>query len=143
MTPLVRRCIVVILLLGLVGTGVELLLMEHVGDPWQLVPVVLIAAAILVLPAQMIVTARPVARLFQFIMLLFLISGMVGMGLHYRAKVEFKLEMEPGLSGLALFREAMKGTMPPALAPGSMVQLGLLGLVYTYKHPVFDMKEKP
>jgi hypothetical protein len=45
--------------------------------------------------------------------------------------VEFELEMYPGLSGLELFREAMKGATP-ALAPGTMTILGLLGLAYTY-----------
>jgi len=29
----------------------------------------------------------------------------------------------------------MTAKTPPALAPGAMIQLGLLGLVYTYRHP--------
>jgi hypothetical protein len=29
----------------------------------------------------------------------------------------------------------MKAKAPPALAPASMIQLGLLGLLYTYRHP--------
>ncbi len=29
----------------------------------------------------------------------------------------------------------MAAKTPPALAPGSMAQLGLIGLAYTYRHP--------
>ncbi|HYJ16246.1 MAG TPA: hypothetical protein VE170_12200 [Candidatus Limnocylindria bacterium] len=31
---------------------------------------------------------------------------------------------------------------PPLLAPGSMVQLGLLGLAYTYKHPALKSSQR-
>ena len=34
-----------------------------------------------------------------------------------------------------LVREALKGRMPPVLAPGMMIHLGLLGLAWTWKHP--------
>jgi hypothetical protein len=33
--------------------------------------------------------------------------------------------------------------VPPLLAPGVMMQLGLIGLAYTYKHPALNgAKEK-
>jgi hypothetical protein len=67
-------------------------------------------------------------------MLLCVAAGLVGVFLHYRGNVEFELEREPLLRGLALFREAVRGATP-ALAPGAMAQLGLLGLVYSYRHP--------
>ncbi|MFB3131882.1 MAG: hypothetical protein ACE10K_05095, partial [Rhodothermales bacterium] len=47
---------------------------------------------------------------------------------------EFELEMYPTLKGLELFWESIKGATP-ALAPGTMIQLGLLGWAYTYRHP--------
>jgi hypothetical protein len=77
-------------------------------------------------------------RVFQATMLLFVISGFAGLFLHYQGNVEFELEMYPSLKGLELFRKAIKGTTPPTLAPGTMIQLGLLGLAYTYRHPVFS-----
>jgi hypothetical protein len=43
--------------------------------------------------------------------------------------------MHPELTGLSLMREALKGQMPPVLAPGIMVQLGVLGLAWTWRHP--------
>jgi hypothetical protein len=74
-------------------------------------------------------------RLFQATMILFILSGFVGTALHWRGKIEFKLESDPSLSGLKLFREAMKSHTPPALAPAAMIELGLLGLTYAYRHP--------
>jgi hypothetical protein len=53
----------------------------------------------------------------------------VGTFLHYRGNVEFELELTPGIRGLALFREAITGATP-ALAPGAMIVVGLVGLAY-------------
>ena len=53
------------------------------------------------------------------------------------------MESQPTLAGMALFWEAIRAKTPPLLAPGAMVQLGLLGLVYTYKHPMLkDQHER-
>jgi hypothetical protein len=61
-----------------------------------------------------------------------MLSGIVGSGLHYRAKMEFALERQPDLKGFALVKEsALKGNNPPLLAPGAMIVLGLIGMVWT------------
>lgn len=121
-----RRAIVGLLLLALAGTGTELLLLEHYEDAWQLVPLVLIGLGLAVTGWRLF---RPGAGLgvFRAVMLLMLASGALGLFLHYRGNVEFELEREPTLAGLALFREAMTGATP-ALAPGAMMLFGLLGL---------------
>ena len=74
-------------------------------------------------------------RLFQAVMVLFLLSGVVGMVLHFQVNMEFQLEMDPALSGMALFQKSILAKAPPALAPGAMIQLGLIGLAYTFRHP--------
>lgn len=53
-----------------------------------------------------------------------------------QGNVEFELEMYPDLSGWKLFRDSMMGATP-ALAPGAMVQIGLVGLAWTFRHPAF------
>jgi hypothetical protein len=122
-----------IFLFGSIGTAVELILLEHTEDVWQQSPLVLLGIAC----AQLAVLAlRPSAigvRLFQLNMIAFIAIGLVGLFLHYQGNVEFELELQPEASGFILFREAMKGATP-ALAPGTMILLGALGLVYTY-HP--------
>ncbi|MGH7720499.1 MAG: hypothetical protein ACREON_16835 [Gemmatimonadaceae bacterium] len=129
-----RLILLATLALGLVGTGVELLLLEHTEDYWQLVPLVLIGGALLVLAWHAVDRRARSTRAIRAMMLLFVVSGIVGLVLHYQGNVEFEREMYPGLGGTSLFRQAMSGATP-ALAPGMMIQLALLGLAYTFRHP--------
>ena len=76
-------------------------------------------------------------KAFQALMVLYLLIGLLGVYLHYRGNVEFALERYPTLSGLKLMWKALRGATP-ALAPGALAQLGLLGLVYTYRHPALN-----
>jgi hypothetical protein len=77
-------------------------------------------------------------RILQALLLGFILSGFVGIYFHYQGSAEFKLESNPSLAGWALFREAIRAKAPPLLAPGTMIQLGLLGLAYTYRHPALE-----
>lgn len=131
-----RRLVLIVFLIGTAGAGMELLLLEHTESLWQLVPLLLIALSLGALVCHAAIRRAATVRVFQTIMLLFIVSGLIGAYLHYRAKVEFKLEMNPDLGGLDLFRAAIMGaTLPPVLAPGMMIQLGLLGLAYAYRSP--------
>jgi len=56
--------------------------------------------------------------------------------LHYRGSMEFQLEVNPELAGLELFLKVVRAKAPPALGPGAMIQLGLLGLAYAYRYPM-------
>ena len=123
----IRRILTGIFLFGSVGTGAELVLLDHVEDAWQLAPLVLIGVACALLA---VVTLRPspgVIRLFQLTMVAFVLSGVAGVALHYQGNVEFELELQPDASGLPLVWESLKGATP-ALAPGTMMLLGALGL---------------
>ena len=127
------------LLLALVGVAAlgllaELVLLEHYESAWQYTPLILLGLALV---AAAVVARRPSlasVRFFQAVMLLCVAAGLVGVFLHYDGNVEFELERDPLLRGVALLWEAARGATP-ALAPGAMAQLGLLGLVYTYRHP--------
>ncbi len=130
----IRWFLMVILLMGLLGTGVELLLLEHTEGFWQWVPLFLIAIGVIVLCWAVLYPGRRNIRVLQGTMILFLLSGLVGFILHYQGNTEFELEMYPSLKGMELFWEAIQGATP-TLAPGTMIQLGLLGLVYTHRHP--------
>src|SRR5262245_328198 len=123
-----------ILSLGTAGTVVELLLLKHTDGFWQISPLALLGLALAVLLVHAIVAGTATVRALQGVMLLFLISGAAGMLLHYRGNVEWELERMASLSGFDLFRHAVMGATP-TLAPGTMVQLGLVGLLYTYRHP--------
>jgi len=45
--------------------------------------------------------------------------------------------MRPSMAGLELLVESLTGAMP-ALAPGTMAQLGLLGLLVCFRHPALS-----
>jgi len=122
--------IAAIFLFGSVGTGAELLLMEHTEGVWQNVPLILVAIGCSGLAVMAIKPGRAQLRAFQLVMALFVASGLTGLWLHYRGNVEFELELRPGSSGLELFRESMMGATP-ALAPGTMILLGAVGLAYS------------
>jgi hypothetical protein len=137
-----RRFILALLVVAMTGTIVDLMLLEHHEDGWQMVPLVLLAAGVLAAAATL--TGRAGALLlFRVIMALVIASGMVGLGLHYLGNTEFQKEMDPSLTGWPLFVKAMTAKAPPALAPASMVQMGVLGLLYTYHHPALRRSAAP
>ena len=135
MSDAARRILLTILLLGMAGVSLELWLMAHTEDFYQLIPLGLAAAGTV---TAVLVAMRPSigsVRLFQAVMALFLISGVIGAVLHFQVNIEFQREMDAALSGLALYQKAILAKSPPALAPGAMIQLGLIGLAYTFRHP--------
>jgi hypothetical protein len=130
-----RLLLIVVLVISIVGVGTELLLLEHTDGVQQLVPVILLGLGLLVLVWHGVERGSSSLRAIQVVMTLFVASGFVGIVWHYQGNMEFELERSPSIAGLALFKEAMMGATP-ALAPGTMIQLGLIGLAYTYRHPL-------
>jgi hypothetical protein len=131
----VRKILLAVLTLGMAGSATELILLKHTEDWRQWIPLIVLAAALLALAWHGLSGSALSTQALRWLMLAFVVSGLVGVYFHFQGSAEFKLESNPKLSGMALFWEAIRGKAPPLLAPGSMVQLGLLGLVYTYKHP--------
>ena len=135
----IRGWLLIVFVLGAVGTGVELLLLGHTEGAWQWGPIVLLAVSLGVLGANASSRGATGLRLFQGTMAMFVLSSGFGLWFHYQVNREFELEMYPSLQGLDLFSESITGATP-TLAPGVMLQLGLLGLAYTYRHPDFGPK---
>lgn len=129
-----RRLLGAVLLLGMAGTLVELILLQHDEDSLQLVPLVLLGAGIVSVGWHARARSVPSALLVRGLMLLFIAGGLAGVYYHFAANVEFQRETDPALRGRALVWQALEAKVPPALAPGVLVQLGLVGLVYTYRY---------
>jgi len=128
-----RRFLLVILILGLTGTGVELLLLEHHEGALQLVPLAILAAGLGVVVWHAATGSAVSAQAVRAVMILSVAAGVAGIYFHYQANVEFQLETDPRLAGQALFWRVVHAKAPPALAPGAMVQVGLIGLAYTHR----------
>lgn len=136
---LLRRGLLALLAIGFVGILTELIFLEHYEDPPQWIPLVLLTIAIIVTAWHWWDGRKPSLRAFQTVMLLFVIAGVVGVFLHLRGNVEFERELNPGLAGLTFWWEVLRGATP-TLAPGTLVQFGLLGLLYGYRHPALTSR---
>jgi hypothetical protein len=130
-----RWMLLSVLSVGLLGLGTELLLLKHVESPTQLIAPGLIAVALLIVVWHVLERGPGSILALDSVMVLFVAAGALGMYYHYAANVEFQREVDPSLAGTALFWKAIAAKTPPALAPGAMAQLGLIGLAYTFRHP--------
>ena len=132
-----RRILVFAYLVGGPGLTMELWLLEHTEGIWQLLPIMVLGISVLVLVLVLWVRRRWALRLFQLLTLGILLTSVVGVYLHFDGKAEFKLEIDPELSGWDLIWECIHGhSLPPVFAPGAMVLLALVGVAYFYKHPL-------
>jgi hypothetical protein len=132
-----RRILLAIYFIGLAGLAAELFLLEHYEDVWQWVPLGLLAAGLFAGLAFALRPGRAVILAFRALMVLFVAAGAVGAYLHLRGNLEFERESDPALQGAALLWEALQGATP-ALAPGALAQLGLVGLALAYRHPALN-----
>ena len=133
-----RKFILAILALGMAGSLTELILLKHSEDIFQWIPLALLGAGSATLCWHGLGGNAVSARVLRWLMYGFIAAGVAGIYYHFQGSAEFKLESQPNLRGLALFWAAIGAKAPPLLALGAMVQLGLLGLAYTYKLPVLQ-----
>lgn len=132
-----RRFLLALVLLGAAGMLVELVLLKHYDSPWQWTPLVLL---VLVMATGGAVWRRQTPRtlkLFRALMALCLVAGALGVVLHLNGNLEWIRERDTVLSGWPLVWKMLRGATP-ILAPGALAQLGLLGLVYAYRHPALS-----
>ena len=127
----IRRLLLGLLVLGMSGTTAELWFMSHYEDWWQLIPFAGMGLSLLTLLWFAGSRSSAATGLFRICMLLLMVIGATGTILHYRANMEFQLEMDPTLGGMALLFKVLHAKAPPALAPGNMALFGLLGLIST------------
>jgi hypothetical protein len=132
-----RRLVLAIVLLGSSGLTAELLFIEHFESWQQWIPLAALLVGFAAGALLAVRPSRPAVRAFQVLMGLFIVAGLAGLYLHYVGNVEFERERHPELRGVALVWESLRGATP-ALAPGAMIQLGLLGLVFAYRHPALS-----
>lgn len=129
-----RQLILALVLFGIIGLEIELALLRHAESFSQWLPHIFLLVGLLLTAVVYFRPGPGTLRSFQVLMVLYLIVGALGVFFHLKGNVEFALERNPALSGISLIWKALRGATP-ALAPGALAQLGLLGLLYTYRHP--------
>jgi hypothetical protein len=132
---MMRRLLLMLLMVAMVGTAADLVLLDHFESVWQIVPLAVIALGIASALAAAAHQGARTLTLMRLAMALFIGAGLIGIGLHYAGNNEFQRELDPDLRGWTLFVKSVTSKAPPALAPAGMIQMGLLGLLYTYQHP--------
>lgn len=141
MNASLRQLLLFLLLFGIAGLEVELALLRHAESFTQWMPHVALFIGLLTAAAVYFRPRPGILKAFQLVQLLFLVVGMLGVFLHLKGNVEFALERNPSLSGAGLAWKALRGATP-ALAPGALAQLGLIGLLYTYRHPALARRNE-
>lgn len=136
--PTLRRLLLILLTFGILATTADLMLIDHHEDALQYTPLVVNGLALATILWHVLGGGAASVHALRVVMLLFLVAAVLGVTFHYQGNLEFQLEINPERSSWELFKKVMQAKAPPALAPGIMAQLGLLGLIYTYRHPALS-----
>jgi predicted RND superfamily exporter protein len=133
-THRLRQGLLALAALATLVTPLELIFIEHYSEPLMLIPLVLTGLSLLAIIAIVLWPNPQVFKLFRVVMLLLILGSAVGVFFHLRGNTEVVQEVDSELQGLSRLWAIITGGAP-ALAPGLLAQVGLLGLLYTYKHP--------
>jgi hypothetical protein len=109
---------------------IELLLLEHdeADKPLQFVPLILIAAGVAAIIWHLVRPGPATLNTLAVVMVLYVLSSFVGFLAHFYGSAEFVLDLNPDAGTLEILEKALHAKATPLLAPGMMMQLGLLGL---------------
>lgn len=129
-----RRWLLVVLVIGEVGILLELFLLKHYEDSWQIAPLALAGGTLLLVGWYALRQSARAVQMIRLAAIASCLSAALGIYFHFRANVEWELETTPEMHGWELFREVVTGALP-LLAPGAMLQLGLIALIWSYRHP--------
>ena len=126
----IRTYLLVVIGLVLFGLLVELIMLNHVSTPLQILPVGLAAGGLCLIVAHFISPNSTCLRMLKAMLLACTIVGAMGIAIHLGFYVQDRHDKALGRRGLP--REV------PPLAPAAMLPLGLMGLACTFKHPLME-----
>ena len=129
-----RSLLLALVLFGAAGLIAELFLIEHYDSWTQTLPFAVLGCGLAVGASLAYRPTSRRVRVFQAVMGIAVLTGLVGLWLHYRGNAAFELEIAPSARGFDLVWGALRGAVP-ILAPGAFVQLGLLGIIWSHRHP--------
>jgi hypothetical protein len=125
--------LITLFVMGAVVT--ELFLLQHIEEWRQILPIAVIGIGVLLLLVQLVRPSAAGIVTLRVLMVLMIGTGLLGVYFHYAGNLEFQMEMDATQHGWELMKKVLEAKTPPALAPGALAQIGLLGLLYTYRHP--------
>lgn len=136
-TIALRRFALVLAGLGVVGTVPELLLLHHYNGKDQLIPFLTLGLSGIALTVVAIRQTASTVRAVQVVMILTILSSGIGVLEHLKANARNAGALRDGERFPTTISAIISGFdgFAPLLAPGVLVQVGLLGLAFSYRHP--------
>jgi hypothetical protein len=132
----VRLLILAAIAAALIVSEAELLFVGHTGsNNGQVIAVVLVSLGLITVTCHAILRNTSSIVVLRLTMYPFLIFGIDGLFTHYHRAVQSVLKSQPALVGMPLVFATLSGKIP-LLAPGMLIEIGLLGLIYTFQHPL-------
>lgn len=125
----VIRTILFALLFMMIGTMLELYLLDHYEDWQQLIPLVTIGGSLVAMGWYALQRTAVYGQVFLGFLAATALSGGFGVYLHLAANLEFEQEMKPSAAFWDVFVESLSGALP-TLAPASLIVLALIGYSY-------------
>lgn len=123
------RLALLIFLFFHVGLVLELLLIGHYDSFWQYFPLISLGLGVIsILP---VVKSLVIVKLFYLVTIL---TGVLGVFLHLKSNWEFILEVYQDIECYKLISKSFTGAIP-ALAPGTLIPIGLLGFLLLHLKP--------
>ena len=137
---IVRRILLMTLIGSMIGVEIELFLLDHLKPVMQLVPVLLMAFGLAVIGWYGITRNPASMKVFQATMGVCIATGVLGIFVHLGFSATEAAKKDKTLQGFPLIRAALTGIAPP-FAPAALIEIGLVGLAYTFRHPVIADKD--
>jgi uncharacterized membrane protein len=118
----------------LIGTLVELAVIQHWDEPLQLTPFVLSVIGLAGVAWVWFRPGRTELLALRAVMALLVLGSFVGVFVHVRGNIEIFTETHANASAMAVI-EAALGGRNPLVAPGMLALAGILAVATTYYHP--------
>src|SRR6185295_17611821 len=115
---------------------------DHYQDYWQMIPLALFGVGAITLIGHVAVENPVTLRAFQAAMLLLMLGGGAGIVFHAQASAGFHGELDWQNQRWHALDVVLHSKVPPSLAPGALVQMGLIGLAATYRHPASQRRNQ-
>ena len=124
-----KKVLVLALLFMMIGSLLELYLLDHYEDSWQLIPILSVGTTLVTLLILFFKKTTKVVNLFKAVLILTALSGVYGVFLHLQSNFEFEQDMKPTATNFELITDSLSGALP-TLAPMSLVVLACIGYSY-------------
>ena len=84
-----KKVLVLALLFMMIGSLLELYLLDHYEDSWQLIPILSVGTTLVTLLILFFKKTTKVVNLFKAVLILTALSGVYGVYLHLQSNFEF------------------------------------------------------